>query len=75
MVWEVVHNSVSYRECLNANWGGLGWLSRLSVGLLINTQVIISGSWDQAPHQAACLVQSLHKPPSPPLPLPISLSL
>ena len=31
------------------NLGAPGWLSRLSVLLLISAQVMISGSWDQAP--------------------------
>ena len=30
--------------------GAPGWLSQLSIGLLISAQVLISGSWVQAPH-------------------------
>ena len=32
--------------------GGLGWLSQLSIQLLISAQVMISVSWDQALHPA-----------------------
>ena len=35
-----------------AGEGAPGWLSRLSVRLLISAQVMIPGSWDRAPHQA-----------------------
>jgi len=34
--------------------GAPGWLSWLSVRLLILVQVVISGSWDQAPHWVLC---------------------
>ena len=34
--------------------GTPGWLSQLSVRLLISAQVMIPGSWDQAPRQALC---------------------
>ena len=38
-----------------------GWLSPLSVSLLVLAQLAISGSWDRAPHQAPCWVWSLLK--------------
>ena len=37
----------------------LGWLSWLSVWLLISAQVMISWSWDQAPHWVLCWLWSL----------------
>ena len=40
----------------NLSFGVPGWLSLLSVGLLISAQVMISGSWDQALHWAPCSV-------------------
>ena len=36
-----------------------GWLSQLSVWLLVSAQVIISGLWDWAPHQALWWGRSL----------------
>jgi len=43
-----------------ASPGVPGWLSRLSVQLLISARVVISGSWDPAPHQCGiCLGFSL----------------
>ena len=34
------------------HWGVPGWLGQLSIWLLISVQVMILGSWDQAPRQA-----------------------
>ena len=49
--------------------GAPGWLSWLSVWLLISAQVMISGSWDRAPHRALpwawTLLGILSLPPSP----------
>ena len=53
--------------------GGPGWLSWLSIRLLVSAQVMISGSCDWALHQAPCSVESLLEVLSPPLPLPILL--
>ena len=63
--------------------GTPGWLSWLSVQLLISTQVMIPGSWDLAPGWApswACtllkiLSPSLYPPPSLSFSLSLSLSL
>ena len=38
-----------------------GWLSQLSIQLLISAQVLISGLWIQAPHWAPHLAWSLLK--------------
>ena len=35
-------------------YGEPGWLSQLSIWLLISPQVMIPGLWDQAPRQALC---------------------
>jgi len=51
--------------------GVLGWLSRLSNRLLILAQVMISRSWDRAPHRTSCSVESLFEILSLPLPLPL----
>ena len=34
--------------------GAPGWLSQVSIQLLILAQVMIPGSWDQVPCQAPC---------------------
>ena len=39
-----------------AHLGAPGWLCWLGIRLLISAGVIISGSWDGAPHQAPCSV-------------------
>ena len=59
------------------NAGAPGWLSRLSVGLLISAQVTISGLWDWALHWTPCWVRGLLKIPplSPSLPHVLSLLL
>ena len=46
--------------CSDSQMGVPGYLSRLSIWLLISARVMISGSWDRAPHQVwaecgACL--------------------
>ena len=51
--WASFHLLVSYpffqgNACLSLCPGAPGWLSRLSIG------VVISGSWDQAPFRAPC---------------------
>lgn len=45
----------------NADLGAPGWLSLLSIWLLILAQVMILESWDRAPHQALHRVWSLLK--------------
>jgi len=59
--------------------GSLGWLSQLSLQLFILAQVMISESWNQAPHWALHWVQSplvplplLLPPPTPVLSLSLS---
>ena len=54
-----------------------GWLSWLSIPLLILTQVVIPGSWHQALGQALSCAWSLLEtlPPSISIPLPLSHSL
>ena len=54
------------------NRGVPGWLSWMSVGLLVSAEVMISGSWDGARPQAWCSAGSLLKflspsPSAPPL--------
>lgn len=39
----------------NPKDGVPGWLSRLSIQLLVSPQVVISGSWDGAQHRTPCL--------------------
>ena len=41
--------------------GAPGWLSQLSSQLLVSAQVMISQSWDRAPHRALCRVPNLLK--------------
>ena len=43
---------VSLSPIYKALKGAPGWLSRLSVQLLISAQVLISQLWDRAPHVA-----------------------
>ena len=58
------------RQCEKCSNGAPRWLSLLSVRLLVSAQVMISGSWDQAPHPASapCSVGSLLLSPSPSAP-------
>ena len=51
--------------------GASGWLSRVSVRLLVSAQVMIPGLWDRAPHRALCWAWNLPEI----LSLSISLSL
>ena len=53
--------------------GACGWLSGLKP--LPSAQVMISGSWDRAPHQVLCSAGSLLLPLFLPHPHPCSLSL
>ena len=57
--------------------GVLGWCSQLSFWLLVLAQVMISQSWDQPPHLAWCLAQSLLEflSPSPSAPTTPLLTL
>ena len=55
--------------------GASGWLSQLSIRLLILAQAMTPGSWDLAPHQSPYWAWSLLKILSLPLSLPLSLSL
>ena len=67
---------LSLEDCLELQievlFGAPGWLSWISIRLLISAQVIISGSWDlalcQAPHSARSLLDILS------LSLPLCLS-
>jgi len=60
--------------CLLNPVGVPGWLSRLSVWLLTSAQVVVSGSWDQAPCRALCSAWSRLLPLPPPA-CPCALSL
>ena len=57
-----------FQHCLKKRKGAPGWLSQLSIWLLILTQVIISGLWDQPPCWAPTWVGSLLEILSHPLP-------
>jgi len=50
--------------------GAAGWLSQLSIRLLISAQVTIPGLWHRAPDWTLGWAQSLPKIPSLPVPLP-----
>ena len=47
-----------------------GWLSGLSIQLLLSAQVTVSGSWDRVPHRAPC-----REPASPSAYVSASLSV
>ena len=67
-----------YLSPSNATWENTvapGWHSRLSVWLLVPTQVTVSGLWDQALHWVPCSVGSLLEILSPCAPALHSLSL
>ena len=61
-IWED-HNTWRLKNILLKNkWvGAPGWLSWLSIQLLISVQVMISPSWDGAPGCALCWAWSLLK--------------
>ena len=65
--WFTDDNSFMEKGIIKAGYGAPGWLSGLKP--LPSAQVMVSGSWDQAPYQALCLAGSL----LPPLSLPASL--
>ena len=46
---------------LKTSGGASGWLSWLSIGLLILAQVMNPRSWERAPHQALCWAWNLLK--------------
>ena len=69
----LTHWAIQAPQCahiLKVTVGPPGWLSELSLWLLILAQVMISGSWDPALHRALCSAGSL----LPPLSLSACLS-
>ena len=68
--------SRTYKESLKFyNKRVPGWLSQLSIQLLISAQVMTTKLWDEAPCWALHWVWSLFKIPPPPPSLLLSLSL